>query len=745
MAEKPTYEELTQRIEELEREKLESNMMNEGIIRSEEAPTPKIESKMNPDIPIPEVDLDSIINAEEIQSIMDDFWHLTNMPTAILDLKGNVIEATGWQDICTKFHRIHPQTAHNCTESDLFLAKHLKPGEFADYKCKNGLWDVVTPLYIGTKHLGNIYAGQFFYDDEQIDETFFIKQAEIYGFEKDSYMDAFRRIPRYNRKTVNHLMRFLVKFSTYISRVSFFNIQLEKEIRERKQVEQARRESESVFKSIIDSIPVGIAVNSVDPVVKFEYMNDNFPKFYRTTREALAVPEAFWNAVYEDPNFREEIKKRILDDCASENPARMYWVDVPIMRKGEGTSFITARNTPIPKKQLMISTVWDVTDRKQTEEALIDSERFLNEVGRIAKIGGWEMDLTTRKAKWTQGTYDIVEIEYDEAVPGPDEHVEYYLPEYRSLVSDSMQALVEHDRPLDFEAPLRTVKGNIKWCRAVGRAIKKEGRCIKIYGTLQDITDRKKTEEEIRELNRNLELRVHQRTVQLEEAGKELEDFVYSVSHDLRAPLRSISGFAEIIDRRHKASLNEEGRHYFNNIIKAGKQMGDLIDDLLKFSRLGRKAIKIENTSLDDVFETAMETLSDQIDESNARIHLPEQTPHIQGDLTLLNNLFINLIDNAIKYHKPNELPRVNVGFEVEDPYVVVSIADNGIGVAPEYHEKIFNIFQRLHSQTDYPGTGIGLAAVRKALQIMGGQVWVESELGKGSVFKIKVLKAITA
>ncbi len=488
MAEKSTYEELEQRIKELEQEKLESTMMKEVITRGEEWPLHTIESKTNPEIHIQEVDLDAIINAEEIQSIMDDFCYLTHMTTAILDLKGRVIEATGWQDICTKFHRIHPKTAHNCTESDLFLAKDLKPGEYVDYKCKNGLWDVVTPLYVGTQHLGNIYTGQFFYDDEQIDEKFFIKQAEACGFDKDSYMDALRRIPKYNRETVNHLMRFLVKFTTYISKISFVNIQLEKEIRERKEAE-----------------------------------------------------------------------------------------------------------------------------------------------------------------------------------------------------------------------------------------------------------------EEIRELNRNLELRVHQRTVQLEEVNKELEDFVYSVSHDLRAPLRSISGFAEIIDRRHKNSLNEEGRHYFDNIVKASRQMGDLIDDLLKFSRLGRKAIEIGNVSLDDVFEAAIETLSDPIKETDARINIPEKMPVIQADITLATHIFINLLENAVKYHQPNEPPLVDVGFEVEDPYVVVSVADNGIGIEEEYHEKIFNIFQRLHSQAEYPGTGIGLAAVKKAVQIMDGRVWVESKPGEGSVFKIKVLMATTA
>lgn len=866
---KPTYEELVQRIKALEKEKQESEWMKRVAIHQEVCPTPIIESKK---IPVRETDLQSIINVKEIQSIMDDFYSLTHMATAILDLKGNVIEATGWQDICTKFHRVNPETARNCTESDLFLAKNLKPGEYLEYKCKNGLRDVVTPLYVGAEHLGNIYTGQFFYDDERVDEEFFIGQADTYGFDKNAYMDAFRRIPTYSPETIKHLMGFLAKFASYISEISLANMRLETEIREREKAEQALKESEthlrtlidtipdlvwlkdqkgiylscnprferffgakekdiigktdydfknkeladffrmhdkvamakgkpskneeevtfaddghreiletiktpmyasdgkitgvlgigrditdrkraeeaiqdseSFINSVMDNLPIGIAVNSVDPAVKFQYMNDNFCKFYRTTREALAHPDVFWTCVYEDPDFREKIKKRVLDDCASGEPERMVWADIPITHKGADTSFITAKNIPIPEKGLMISTVWDVTERKLAQEELKDRERLLNEVGRIAKIGGWEMDLTTGKAKWTEGTYDIVEIEYNQPVPGPDEHISYYLPEYQPMVSDAMQALVEEDRPLDFEAQARTAKGNIRWFHAIGRATREEGRCLKVHGTFQDITDRKKAEEEIRNLNRDLELRVHQRTAELREASKELEDFVYSVSHDLRAPLRSISGFAQIIDRRHKGSLNEEGRHYFDNIVKASRQMGELIDDLLKFSRLGRKAIQSQNVPLDDIFTSAMETLSDPMEKTGARVNLPEKMPVIQGDLTLATHIFINLLENAVKYHKPNEPPLIDVRFKMEDERVIVSIADNGIGIEPAYHEKIFNIFQRLHSQEDYPGTGIGLAAVRKAVQVMGGRVWVESEPDKGSVFKIKLITATTA
>ena len=139
---------------------------------------------------------------------------------------------------------------------------------------------------------------------------------------------------------------------------------------ERKRAAEALRESESFVKTVLDNLPIGIAVNSVDPTVTFDYMNDNFPKFYRTTREKLADPDAFWSAVYEEPAFREEMKKRVLDDFASGNPERMSWVDVPITRKGEETAFISARNIPIPDKPLTISTVWDVTERKRAEEEI---------------------------------------------------------------------------------------------------------------------------------------------------------------------------------------------------------------------------------------------------------------------------------------------------------------------------------------------------------------------------------------
>jgi signal transduction histidine kinase/HAMP domain-containing protein len=161
----------------------------------------------------------------------------------------------------------------------------------------------------------------------------------------------------------NNMSDELVKTTTSIEN-------LESEITDRKQMEEALQESEAFTRLVMDNLPIGIAVNSVDPTVIFDYMNDNFLKYYRTTREKLADPDSFWEVVYEEPEFRHEIKKRVLDDCASGDLERMYWEDIPISREGEETSFITAKNFPLPEKQLMISVIWDVTERVQAEKEI---------------------------------------------------------------------------------------------------------------------------------------------------------------------------------------------------------------------------------------------------------------------------------------------------------------------------------------------------------------------------------------
>jgi PAS domain S-box-containing protein len=216
----------------------ERDRFEEALKESEKRVRRKLDALIEPEGDIEELSISDIVDVPTIRSLMEDFSALSGMVVAILDLQGTILLATGWQDICTKFHRMSPKSAAACTESDLHLSASLKPGEVADYKCKNNLWDVVTPLYIGSRHVGNIYSGQFFYEDDHIDESVFVAQAERYGFDKAAYLAALRRVPRFNRALVARLMGYLVRLTEYVSRLSYSNLRLARAVDERRRAEE---------------------------------------------------------------------------------------------------------------------------------------------------------------------------------------------------------------------------------------------------------------------------------------------------------------------------------------------------------------------------------------------------------------------------------------------------------------------------------------------------------------------------
>jgi PAS domain S-box-containing protein len=269
---------------------------------------------------------------------------------------------------------------------------------------------------------------------------------------------------------------------------------------------EALKHREVFIKSVMDNLPIGIAVNSVDPAVKFEYMNDNFPNYYRTTKEALADPDAFWNFVYEEPEFREEIKKRVLDDCASGDPERMYWIDVPITRKGSETSFITAKNIPIPDKQLMISAVWDVTDRKQAEERLRESEekyRLLmkNLPGVLYKgYKDWSVEFFDRKIELLTG-YDVNKFNARK-MKWSDIIVE---KDFEAVREHFIKAL-KTDKSYLREYRIKSKTGDIRWIQARGQIVcDNKGDMEYVTGVFFDITRHKKAVDKLKKSERFLQ------------------------------------------------------------------------------------------------------------------------------------------------------------------------------------------------------------------------------------------------
>ena len=188
------------------------------------------------------LELAGIIDTQAIQSIMDDFYKLTRISAWILDLKGNILIGTGWQDICTQFHRAHPETCKNCIESDTQLSQGVPPGTFKVYKCKNNMWDLVTPITVGGEHIGNLFLGQFLFEDETTDDELFRSQARRYGFNEEEYMSALDRVPRWSKETVNASMGFYSKFAHLLSTLSYSNIKLARSLTERNSLLNALRE-----------------------------------------------------------------------------------------------------------------------------------------------------------------------------------------------------------------------------------------------------------------------------------------------------------------------------------------------------------------------------------------------------------------------------------------------------------------------------------------------------------------------
>jgi len=260
-----------------------------------------------------------------------------------------------------------------------------------------------------------------------------------------------------------------------------------------------------------------------------------------------------------------------------------------------------------------------------------------------------------------------------------------------------------------------------------------------IYATGRDITERKRAQEQIAKLHADLQ----QRAAQLEMANQELEAFSYSVSHDLRAPLRHIDGFVKLLARHAGGKLDEHGRRYLDIIADSARQMGMLIDDLLVFSRINRSELRHARVSLDALVHEAIHGLEG---ETNGRpIHWKiASLPEVEADPAMLRQVWVNLIANAVKYSRPRNPAEIEIGCNMDNGEFVFFVRDNGVGFDMQYAHKLFGVFQRLHRPEEFEGTGIGLANVRRIIHRHGGRTWAEGKCDGGATFFFSLPRSLT-
>ncbi|HEX4342179.1 MAG TPA: ATP-binding protein [Verrucomicrobiae bacterium] len=257
----------------------------------------------------------------------------------------------------------------------------------------------------------------------------------------------------------------------------------------------------------------------------------------------------------------------------------------------------------------------------------------------------------------------------------------------------------------------------------------------------QMLTQIQEQNQALQKMNVGLEQSVQDRTAQLEAANKELEAFSYSVSHDLRAPLRHISGFVELLSKHAGEGLNDKSRRYLKIIAETGEGMGQLIDDLLSFSRIGKTEMHLTTVNLNQLVQDTMAGLKPETDGRNIVWNI-QPLPSVQGDASMLKQVFVNLISNSVKYSRPRDPARIDI--ECRDESTgrdTIVIRDNGVGFDMKYVDKLFGVFQRLHSAEEFEGTGVGLANVRRIVSRHGGRIWAEGKVDEGATFFFTLTK----
>lgn len=420
----------------------------------------KLDCIISPEGALSTLEPHDVLDTDAIQPLLEGMYRITGVPLAIIDLGGKVVASTPWQEVCTKFHRAHPDSCQNCLESDCQLTTGVPAGQFKIYKCKNNMWDVVTPIMLGERHLANLFTGQFLSDDEPFDEEVFAAQARKYGYDEPAYLEALRRAPRLSRDRVRTAMQVYSQLATVLSTLGY---------------------------------------------------------------------------------------------------------------------------------------------------------------------------------------------------------------------------------------------GGVKLARAMAE------------------TARTNTE--------------------LQASVAELERFAYTVSHDLRAPLRHLDGFLSLLSRRCYSSVDEQGRHYIDNTLRASQRMGRLIDELLQFSRLGRADMRKGPVDLNRIVEEVRRELEPETQGRVIRWAI-EELPVVVGDQPMLRQVIENLLGNALKFTRQREVAEIRIGTQPADNgAVVVRITDNGAGFDMRYYDKLFQVFQRLHAEDEFEGTGIGLANVRRIVERHGGAVWAEGAVEAGAKF----------
>jgi PAS domain S-box-containing protein len=484
--------------------------------------------------------------------------------------------------------------------------------------------------------------------------------------------------------------------------------------------EDALCESEGLFRSLFDYSADGILLSAPDGSILAA--NASACHMFGWTEEELRHVGQNGIVDTSDPRLTVALEER-----ARTGVLRSEYFHI----RKDGTRFpceVTSTLFKDRKGRIRVSTIMrDITGRKKAEGALLKEKEKLLAIINSTTDAIYLFDTKGVILAINEAGAERLGIEFNKAV-GLNVY-DNALFEVEQRRKSRVEEIIRTKKPGYYEADKRG-----RWFDTCLYPVITDGIVtgIVLYG--RDITERKEAEEELKKYHEHLEELVEERTLELKAANKELEAFSYSVSHDLRAPLRAIDGFSRILSEEHAADLPQEAQRYLGLVRTSARQMGKLIDDLLAFSRLSRQPLAKQSVAPADIVRQVLEQLRYMQENRNIEISIGD-LPLCRSDLSLLKVVYMNLLSNALKFTNKRDYTFIEIGCKNEESENVYYVKDNGVGFNMKYVEKLFGVFQRLHRADEYEGTGVGLANVQRIIHRHGGRIWVASELDKGTVF----------
>lgn len=532
-------------------------------------------------------------------------------------------------------------------------------------------------------------------------------------------------------KTKEELIDELVELRQEIAR-------LETSENERKQVEEEKVSARTYLMSSLASIPDAVVL--LDKQGKFAYVNPAFKELLgREAKDFIGKTVQEISPPIMSPETTKTVAEKVKKRLETGEP--IIGVELEVIDRDNKMTPISYSAAGIRDKKgnVMggVAIIRDITKRKQAEEELRESEAkmrillenspdFITFVDRDATIHFINRPISALTMEEALG-----KRLYDFTQP-------YYHDKYRKTLAQVFQTGQANSLVTRRAGP----DGHTNWFENRIVPIKHDRQVVAAMLTSTNITELKQAEEELEKYRKYLEEQVEESTKQIEEINAELEAFEFSVSHDLRVPLYAMQNLAQALQENYANKLDDNGKEYAERIVNTSTHMDTMIQDLVEYSRLSRAEIKLNPVSLEKVVEKGMDQIKEEIKENNANVSIAMPLPDVIGQYSMLIQVASNLLTNAIKFIGPGVKPKVKIWAEKHNGWIRLYVEDNGIGIALDDQEKIFQLFETLHGIEKYSGTGVGLAIVKKGMEKMGGKAGVESEVDKGSKFWIELKKA---